>query len=165
MIEYKYLSNLKRLTLGYGTLNELDKRDILSSILQKYKEAGFKTEGKHVKLYLIVSDEWFDYDESLLLSNDEITILLSDVVPPRGAAYYDEYCGIYYFFHTDERRHKYNPHIHAKYQSQEISIYLKDYRVVGKFNNASKQNQAIKYVKRNRQAILKEWNRITGQEE
>lgn len=160
MIEYKYLSNVKRLTVGYGELDELDKSDFQNSILQKYEASGINTEGKNVKLYLIVADKWYDFEESLLLSSDEITVLLSDVVPLRGAANYDTYGGISYFFHTGEQRHEHNPHIHASYESQEISIYLNDYHVVGRLNNSAKQNQAIKYVKRNHQAILNEWNKI-----
>ena len=163
MIEYKYLSNVKRLTLGHGEYDELEKSDILNSILKKYKESGINTEGKNAMLYLIVDDKWYDFEESLFLSSDEITVLLSDVVPQRGAANYDTYGGISYYFHTDELRHEHNPHIHARYESQEISIYLNDYHIAGKFSNSAKQNQAIKYVKRNHRSILKEWHRLMGE--
>ena len=162
MIEYKFLSNTKRLTLGYGKRDDLDKSDILNSILKKYNESGINTEGENAKLYLIIDDKWYDFEESLLLSSDEITVLLSDVVPQRGAVNYDTYGGISYYFHTDEQRHEYNPHIHARYESQEISIYLNDYHIAGKFSNSAKQNQAIKYVRRNHRSILKEWSKLMG---
>lgn len=163
MIEYKYLSNTKKLTLGFREYRELDKSDILNSIQRKYKEFGISTEGKNTKLYLIIDDNWYDFEESLFLSGDDITVILVDVIPPKNAVNYDTYEGIYYFFHTGEQRHEHNPHIHAIYESQEISIYLNDYHIAGKFSNSAKQNQAIKYVKKNRQSILKEWHRIIAQ--
>ena len=162
MIEYKYLSNTQKNTLGYGELDELDKNDILNSILQKYKDAGILIEGENVNLYVIIDDVWFDFDDALLKSNEDIIVLLSDVIPPQSAVNYDYYQSIKYYFHVAEKGHEHNPHIHAEYDNQKISIYLNDYHIDGKMRNPAKQNQAVKYVKRNHKAILNKWNKIMG---
>ena len=68
--------------------------------------------------------------------------------------------GIRYFYHTKELRHL--PHIHAEYQGDELSIEILTFKVKGKFKNRKKQNEAVLYVKRNRDDLLAMYNESTN---
>lgn len=53
------------------------------------------------------------------------------------------------------------PHVHAKYDKYEISISLIDFKVlVGNIPEKNK-NIAIKWVKKNKDMLLKKWNNKT----
>ena len=98
MIEYKYLSNVKKQTIGYGTIEELDKSNLVDSIIQKYKDLGINIGIDNISLYLIIDGKTYDLEESLLNTNGVITVLLSEVAKPDNAAIYDVYEGIIYYF-------------------------------------------------------------------
>ena len=92
--------------------------------------------------------------------SDDSTIVYLDIVSPNNSGEFDRENGIIYFFHTSENGHLLYPHIHAQYAGDEICIYLKDYRIIGKFESRTKQKEAIEYVKKHRKAVSREWNRI-----
>jgi hypothetical protein len=72
----------------------------------------------------------------------------------------DKEDGICFFYHTKELRHA--PHIHAKYQGEEISIDILTQKVKGKFKNKKKQRQVVDYVIKNQQRLLDEYNNKTN---
>lgn len=72
----------------------------------------------------------------------------------------DEDDGIRYFYHTKELRHV--PHIHAKYQDEEISIDILTLKVKGQFKNSKKQKKAVRYVKKNEKMLLDMYNKKTN---
>lgn len=69
---------------------------------------------------------------------------------------YSRVNGIIYYIHSNEDAH--TPHIHAKYQGNEISISLLDYTVKGKMKNPKKEKQALDYVKLNRESMVDFYN-------
>lgn len=88
------------------------------------------------------------------------TINLEYSIGLPGGLGVDENDGISYFFHTKELRH--TPHIHAKYQGEEISIEILTLKVRGSYKNRKKQSEAIKYVKNNTSRLLAEYNLKTN---
>ena len=72
----------------------------------------------------------------------------------------DKEDGVYFLYHTKELRH--TPHIHARYQGEEISIEILTQKVKGKFKNKKKQRQAIDYVIKNQKRLLEEYNSKTN---
>lgn len=72
----------------------------------------------------------------------------------------DEEDGIVFFYHTKELRHI--PHIHARYQGEEISIEILTLNVKGKFKNRKKQRKAIDYVSNHQVSLLEEYNNKTN---
>ena len=68
--------------------------------------------------------------------------------------------GIRYILHTKELRH--TPHVHARYQGQEISIDLFTFKVTNSFKNPKKEKEAVDYVKSNRDKYLQLYNMKTN---
>ena len=68
--------------------------------------------------------------------------------------------GITYFFHTKELRHI--PHIHARYQGEELSIEILTLKVRGSYKNHKKQKEAVNYVAANANRLLIEYNLKTN---
>ena len=68
--------------------------------------------------------------------------------------------GIHYLYHTKELRHV--PHIHARYQGEEISIEIISLKVRGKLKNKKKQAEAVDYVDANKTKLLQEYNQKTN---
>lgn len=64
--------------------------------------------------------------------------------------------GITYLVHSNEDAH--TPHIHAKYQGDEISISLLDYSVKGQMKNPKKEKEALNYVKKHRESMVGFYN-------
>ncbi len=68
--------------------------------------------------------------------------------------------GIQFIVHTNETNHNI-PHVHAKFDKYEISISLNDFSILaGNIPNKNK-NIAVKWVKENKDYILKYWNEKT----
>jgi len=72
----------------------------------------------------------------------------------------DEEDGIVFFYHTKELRHV--PHIHARYQGEEISIEILTLNTKGQFKNKKKQRKAIHYVSENKLSLLDDYNNKTN---
>ena len=68
--------------------------------------------------------------------------------------------GINYFLHTKETNHL--PHIHARYQGDEILIYINTLEIKGKFKNKNKDKEALEYVKNNREKLLIKYRDYTN---
>ena len=66
-----------------------------------------------------------------------------------------EFKGIKFIVHTNDHN---PPHVHAKYDKYEISISLLDYSVLVGNLPSKNQNIAIKWVKKNKDYILKYWD-------
>lgn len=68
--------------------------------------------------------------------------------------------GIHYFLHTKELRHV--PHVHARYQGEEISIEILTSKVKGSFKNHKKLKEAVEHIKCNRADFLEKYNMYTN---
>lgn len=88
------------------------------------------------------------------------TVELVYVIGIPGGLGIDDKNGIYYFYHTNEKGHV--PHIHARYQGEEISIEILTLNVRGQLKNKKKQKEIIEYVKCNKKKLLKDYNLKTN---
>lgn len=88
------------------------------------------------------------------------TINLIYMIGIPGGLGIDDKNGIYYFYHTNEKGHV--PHIHARYQGEEISIEILTLNVRGQLKNKKKQKEIIEYVKCNKKKLLKDYNLKTN---
>ena len=72
--------------------------------------------------------------------------------------------GMDFIIHTNEKdKHMNNPHVHVKYENEELFIYIKDGSVKDNksFKNRKKTKIAIDYIQSNKRELLEAWNRIT----
>ena len=102
-----------------------------------------------------------DVQTSFNLFNNIIEIIIDG---PGIGKLIDELEGIQFIIHSNEKdKHKYNPHIHAKYNEEELFIYIKDASLLNDkgFKNKKKTKIAINYVKNNKRMLLESWNKIT----
>ncbi len=81
-------------------------------------------------------------------------------IPLGGGKGIDEQNGIKFFVHSDESNH--TPHIHARYQGEEISINIRTLAVKGSFKNMKKQKEALKYVKDNKEKLISDFKKSTN---
>ncbi|MBR0414262.1 MAG: DUF4160 domain-containing protein [Clostridia bacterium] len=107
---------------------------------------------------MIKEGKWLPFDENLLEDNTEI--VFSEVAVPQNAVEFARQDGLVFFFQTSEKCHLFFPHVHVSYSGETIQVSLKDYHCEGNFKTPSKQKEAKKYVKKNKEKLLKEWNRI-----
>ena len=93
--------------------------------------------------------------------DDTLEIHYEDIIAPYGEGRHiiDKYMGIEYYFYLSEQGHLNYPHVHAKYQKQEIVINIKNPCVKKCSFNKSKKNIAIKYVKNHKEYLLNEWQK------
>lgn len=98
--------------------------------------------------------------ESLIV-DDTLEIYYVDIVAPYGEGRHiiDKYDGLEYYFYLSEQGHLNYPHVHAKHQSKEIVINLKNLCVEKCQLNESQKNIAIKYVKKHKEYLLNEWQK------
>ena len=145
MIRLVYLSSVHRKLVREIKREELEeKQDVQALILDIFKNSGYKNATKKEKLLI------FDKDGTK-------TICYSDVILPQSAVDIAREDGIRYYFQTSERCHKFNPHIHAEYQGEDVSIYLKDLRIEGKIKSRTKLKEIKRYVIRHREELLNKW--------
>ena len=64
--------------------------------------------------------------------------------------------GINYYIQTKEKCHKFNPHVHAKYQGEEVSVYLETLKIKGKMKNKNLK-KVQEYVMEHREKLLEKW--------
>jgi len=160
MIKLFLFNNVRREEVGQVPLQELLlEKDIYAALLQKFQELGCVVEAGRGSLRIMQEKELVPFDETLL-QDDGTTVVYLDIVKLDNAKEYDRKNGIVYFFHTAEHGHLAYPHIHARHSGDDISIYLKDYHIIGKFKSGTKQKEAVEYVKSNRNQIGAEWNSI-----
>lgn len=80
--------------------------------------------------------------------------------PLAGGRGVDTIDNIKFFLHSNEKHHP--PHIHAKYQGDEISIDLKTFKIKGRFKNKKKQKDALICAKENQSKWLDAYRKYTN---
>ncbi len=131
--------------------------ELLFAIKNKLKDNGL-----HVTNTNLLSDNGDTITKENILNfvvDNTLLVVYKSIIVPYGAHYYDFFDGIEYYFHSSEKCHLKYPHIHAKYNSEEITINLNNFSVAGQFSNRPKMNTAIKYVKKNIKSILVKWHK------
>ena len=72
--------------------------------------------------------------------------------------------GIQFIIHSNEKdKHKYNPHVHAIYQDEELFISIKYGSILNSrsFKSPRKTKVAVKWVMDNQHYLLDSWNKTT----
>lgn len=157
MVKLRYRNNINLTDIGEISVEELNSlKDSIQAILQLFQDSGHKCILGIDMLYVYQAGKTLPLDEVKELQDDAV-ITYYDILPLNNAAKYDRKNGILYFFHVSESEHINHPHIHAKYAENEISIYLRDFHVVGTLKNKSKQKEALSYVKDHLDDILLKW--------
>lgn len=166
MIKLFVFNNVCRKEVGQVSLQELiSEKDIHTALMQKFQELGCVVEHGRGCLCMKQEKELIPFDDKRLLS-DDVTVAYLDVVKPDNAREFERKNGIVYYFGSDERKHFYEPHIHARNGGpkdagvEKIRINLENFSVTGRFKNLKKQKEAVGYVKANITAIKKMWNDI-----
>ena len=158
MIRLVYLSSVHRKLVRDIKREELEeKQDVQALILDIFKNSGYKTATKKEKLLIFDKDGTKKLRSIDDIVDENITICYSDVILPQSAVDIAREDGIRYYFQTSERCHKFNPHIHAEYQGEDVSIYLKDLRIEGKIKSRTKLKEIKRYVIRHREELLNKW--------
>lgn len=159
MIKLYLINNVRRVEVGEIDRTELlQSNDVVETLCQRFEKLGIQVDCECGNFYMEHNQEISALDINTI--SDAGMVAYVSIASPQNATPYDTYGGIEYFFHTAETGHMCFPHIHAKIDDDEISIYLRDLHVVGKAKNPSKQNKAVKYVKRHRTHIGSEWNNL-----
>jgi len=94
------------------------------------------------------------------ITEDTEILYIEHIIIPYSAVEFNRENGIIYYFNTSEKNHSKYPHIHAKYQGDEISVYFETLKVEGHLKSPKKEKQVISYVKNNLEVLYEEWNRI-----
>lgn len=160
-MKFIYINNLYREVFQCpGSLEQLlMEPDVEEAILRIFQNFGKSNAVHREKLLLDVGNGLTSFDK-LLLSQGSATIIYSDVIAPENAYEFGRENGIVYYFHTQEKNHLFDPHIHAKYSGEELRIRLKDFSYDGSLKSPAKIKEAINYVRNHLKDIRAEWNRI-----
>ena len=157
-----YMNNVHKIKLADIPYNLNDTAEtILPQIVDTLNKSNHAFDNSKGRLYISKSNDIFPFEKSIILDETQITVLYSEVAALNNAVNYDEVDGITFFFHTNEKNHMYQPHIHASYSGKTISISLKDYTIMGNFKNPKKIKTAINYVKENIDDLLQAWEKWT----
>ena len=161
MITLSYVDNVKRLIVGKIRIQEITQNEnVTQIILEIYQKAGYIKADNPEKLYIrTTTNDVRPFLQGQTLE-DHCRIDYVNIVPINNAVEFARKDGIVFFFHTSEHGHQNNPHIHAKYSGDEISIYFSDLHIVGHMKSSAKQRMAITYVKENLREMLDEWGKI-----
>lgn len=152
------ITNFSRKLIEFHILNSENDKHLFLSIKKHLKKLGYDTE---TTCFTSIDNHVLSEDNiSNFIKNNELEIKLIHIVTPQNAKEFTRLNGLVYFFHTNENQHEHSPHIHVKYAEDEISIYLKDFCVIGKLKNNKKEKEAIRFVKHNIDKINNEWNKI-----
>ena len=90
----------------------------------------------------------------------EDEIIYSETIIPCNAYRFKNSDGIDYIFHTNERNHMFDPHVHAIYDNKDMFISLNSDKTIGTLGNKHKESIAKRYVYDNREAFLEKWNEL-----
>lgn len=159
-MKFLYCNNLKREIFEEA----LSEKALAEDIIQIFSVHGYPATDSQ-KLALFVNGNTVPFNANAL-DTQGIIIIYCDIVAPDNAVEYDTYKGIVYYFHTDESVHEHTPHVHAKCKQAngELWIPLDDpENYIGHYNNPAKVTQAKNYVKKNRTALMKQWNKIMSE--
>lgn len=160
MIKLFLFNNLRREEVGQVSLQEIrSEKDIPVALMHRFQELGCVVQPGRGSLCIRQGRELIPFDEKLLL-DDDVTVVYLDIIKPDNALEFDRKNGISYFFHTSEKGHRGFPHIHARYSGEEISIYFKDFDIIGEYKSKTKQKEAVGFVRDHKKELIREWNRI-----
>ena len=98
-----------------------DKEVVQALILDIFKNWGYKNAMNKEKLLIFDKDGTKKLRSIDDIVDENITICYSDVILPQSAVDIAREDGIRYYFQTSERCHKFNPHIQAEYQREDVS--------------------------------------------
>lgn len=158
-----YINNVHKIKLADIPYNLNDTAEtILPQIVDTLNKSNHVFDNAKGNLYISKGNDIFLFEKSIILDESQITVLYSEVVALNNAAFYKEKDGIVFFFHTNEKNHMYQPHVHASYSGKTISISLNDYTITGDFKNPKKIKTAINYVKENIDDLLQAWEKWTN---
>lgn len=80
---------------------------------------------------------------------------------PGGGAGVLQSEGIYFFIHTDEAIHKYDPHVHARYGGKTMKISILSPHCIGSLGNKKKERAAMRIVHENEKLFMEKWHEYT----
>lgn len=131
-------------------------KEVFSEIIRQLEVYGFEDINRDV----LFSENGTPISKENILdfvTHGSLCVIYRNILAPYGAHNYDFHEGIRYFFHSSEKCHLKEPHIHAEYDHQEIKISLTDFSVIGRFSKRTKMNVAINYVKEHIDDLLIKW--------
>lgn len=85
--------------------------------------------------------------------------MIFNVIHYRGRVGFEN--GITYIIHTNETGKHNKPHLHAKYQNDEVVIELKTGKVLAGTLSPTQNRAASEWVKRNDALVRDRWNELT----
>lgn len=158
LLEINLITNFKKSKITIQDIECLTYFQLIDMIKNKVLTElnDFKIENLYFRNNISVSESLINQH----ISNNSLQIFYKSIVSPKCAKEYCRLDGLIFFFHTNEDNHKFNPHIHVLYNEEEISIYLKDFDIIGSFKNKKKQKIALQYVMNNSKLMLEEWNKL-----
>lgn len=159
-VTIKYYNNVVREVVGELEYQP-DSIDLFwKSTIRMLWERNHLYDSTKGRFYLLRADGNLLQIKPFMPLEDEKEVIYSESTIPYNAYRFIKCDGIDYIFHTDERNHLYDPHVHATYNGKDISISLKSLKTYGTLDNRSKENIAKKYVKDNKDDLLKMWNEL-----
>lgn len=167
MITLKYMNNVKRQTVGEINIpQDLSQEEIVTYLLALYQNAGYEGAIESQKLYVVSADKGLIPLSSVDNIEKDATVIYSAVIAINNAVEFDRVNGTVYYIGSDEKKHFYEPHMHARIGDpndkggEKIRINLKTFAVKGKFKSRKKQREAIQYAKDNIDRIREVWNKV-----
>lgn len=159
-ISVQYYDTFREDTFILDVDENLSNQELIHFLDDEVAKRGFPTGDKR-RIYIVgILDSPYDEDRPLLL-NRPLSIVYSNIVCPSSAQEFDRENGIQYYFHTDERNHLMNPHIHAKTNGDEtMSFALNGTWVAGRFKSPAKMKEAKRYIEQNHDIIKAAWDAV-----
>ena len=160
MIKLIYMNNIQRKLVKEIRIEELKNHiDVQTSILKIFKDVGYQNAVDREKLLVFNQNRGEKLKSLVNISGENITICYAGIVIPKSVAEIERKNGIIYYFQTTEKCHEFNPHIHAKYQGEEVSVYLKTLKIDGRMKNRKKLKEIVEYVMKHREELLEKWKK------
>lgn len=139
-------------------------KDIAEALFQQFEKSGVKAKRDESRLRIKRGKELLPFDVDLITSSEDITVVYLDIISPNNARELGRKDGIVYYIGSNESKHFYEPHIHARIgdmkdkNAEVIRISMKDFSVEGSFKSCKEKKEAIQFVKEHLEEIRKEWN-------
>ena len=157
--QIKYIANSNRGVLTVSVADDCRVEDLVHK-LDCLLESRYKV-SKHRRILMddstVISVENYGNVEVSALPNS--TIYYTDIVPMDSAWCFDRIDSMEFIFHTSEKSHLSDPHIHAKTDGNEyICLDFNGSIREGNFRSKTKEGIARRYVKENRQELSQAWN-------
>ena len=157
MIKLIYMNNIERKLIKEISTEELKGGvDVQTSILKSFKDAGYQNAVDREKLLTFSQGKREGLKSLEDMSGKDIVICYADTVNPKSAVKIECKNGINYYIQTKEKCHKFNPHIHAECQGEEVSVYLETLKIKGKMKSKDLK-KVQEYVMEHRKELLEIW--------